>query len=82
MSRILLALLLSQSASAGWWNLLCENNLISEDPHPYADTDFETMLNSYAQTHDSKMLKEIIFRLRSGMLTPEQEELFWRRFGK
>jgi hypothetical protein len=78
---VLLSLLLSASpASAGWWSTFCARYLVADDPAPYAEYDYIELLDLYFRTHDSKMLDEIVYRLRAGRLTQSETRAFWERF--
>ncbi len=74
------ALIMPTEASTGWWTDFCQRHLVAEDPQPFADYSFDSLIEIYFNDHDTKCLDEILYRLRAGLLTPDQEALFWEKF--
>jgi hypothetical protein len=84
--KALLTLLLmaSPTVHAGWWASFCDKVLtrpwIAEDPYPFAEHDFHDLLEVYMRTHSQRVLTEIVYRVRAGMLTADEQHLFWEYF--
>lgn len=79
---LLMLLALSTHAHAGWFKDFCSRHLVAEDPHPYAELHTRHLFEVYRLNSEKKILDEIVFRLRTGMMTESEQRYFWETFGK
>jgi hypothetical protein len=81
MGWLLITALSVGPASAGWLADFCEKHFITaNDPFPYADTPTKDLFAVYKQ--DFRVVQELIYRLRAGLLTPEEQTRFWKEFNE
>jgi hypothetical protein len=81
-TSLILVIMLSLPAQAGWWSDMCARHLISDDPAPYAEVETDQLLEIYKVYSSGKQLDELLYRYRAGMMTHRQSMAFRNLFKK
>lgn len=74
-------LAISVVANAGWLSDWCKQQLVGDDPHPFAEYSTSELFEMHELSKDHRVLSEIVYRLRFKLMTEKEVEMFWRKFG-
>lgn len=69
---LILVIMLSLPAEAGWWSDLCAKHLIAADPAPHAEVETDLLLIRYERTRSGSQLDELLYRYRNKMMSYRQ----------